>query len=85
MEYLNVGKNKALKTIPELDQDTGIGLIERVKQDQGKPAIIYVKNFVTEFAEKSSSEVYSDILMDVATPRLGIRKGVLHWKFLFHF
>ena len=59
MEYLNVGKNKALKTIQELDQDTGIGLIERVKQGQGKPAIIYVKNFVTEAAEKSGSEVYN--------------------------
>ena len=59
MEYLNVGKNKALKTIQELDQDTGIGLIERVKQGQGKPAIIYVKNFVTESAEKSGSEVYN--------------------------
>ena len=59
MEYLNVGKNKALKTIQELDQDTGIGLIERVKQGQGKPAIIYVKNFVTESAEKSGYEVYN--------------------------
>lgn len=59
MEYLNVGKNKALKTMQELDQDTGIGLIERVKQGQGKPAIIYVKNFVTESAEKSGSEVYN--------------------------
>lgn len=59
MEYLNVGKNKALKTIQELDQESGIGLIERVKQGQGKPAIIYVKNFVIESAEKSCSEVYN--------------------------
>lgn len=59
MEYLNVGKNKALKTIQELDQETGIGLIERVKQGQGKPAIIYVKNFVRDAEDKSGSEVYN--------------------------
>lgn len=54
MENLNCSKNKALKSLSELDSDTGIGLIERVKQGQGKPTIIYVKNFLTD--EKSVSD-----------------------------
>ncbi len=57
MEMLACGKNKAVKTMGELDDKEGIGLIERVKQGQGKPTIIYVKNFVYHDAE-SSSEVY---------------------------
>ena len=43
MECLNCGKNKAMKTIAELDEKGGIGLIERKKQGLGKPDIIYVK------------------------------------------
>lgn len=46
MVDLNCSKNKALKSLAELDTDAGIGLIERVKQGQGKPTIIYVKNFL---------------------------------------
>lgn len=46
MENLNCSKNKAMKSLQELDSDTGMGLIERVKQGQGKPAIVYVKNFM---------------------------------------
>ncbi len=53
MEQMNCSKNKAAKSIKELDSETGIGLIERKKQGQGKPSIIYVKNFV---AEKNVSE-----------------------------
>lgn len=53
-ENLNCSKNKALKLLAELDTDTGIGLIERVKQGQGKPTIIYVKNFLLD--EKNVSD-----------------------------
>lgn len=48
MEDLNCSKNKALKSFSELDTSTGIGLIERVKQGQGKPSMIYVKNFLLD-------------------------------------
>ena len=44
-EDLNCGHEKALKLLAELDTARGIGLIERVKQGQGKPTIIYVKQF----------------------------------------
>ena len=46
-EDLNCGYDKALKLLAELDTAKGIGLIERVKQGQGKPTIIYVKQFTT--------------------------------------
>lgn len=47
-EYLNVGKNKAVAVMAELDTDKGIGLIEKVKKGQGKSTVIYVKSFVSE-------------------------------------
>jgi hypothetical protein len=43
MEHLGCGKDKGVKLFAELDTEKGYGLIERKKQGQGKPAIIYVK------------------------------------------
>ncbi len=57
MEQMNCSKNKAAKSIKELDSETGIGLIERKKQGQGKPSIIYVKNFVPEKGVSESQNV----------------------------
>ena len=48
MELLNIGKNKAIKLFGELNSETGIGLIEKKAQGQGKPDVIYVKSFVSE-------------------------------------
>lgn len=48
MELLNCKSEKAVKLMAELDGKKGIGLIERVKQGQGKPAIIYVKKFTID-------------------------------------
>lgn len=45
MELMNCKSEKASKLLSELDHVKGIGLIERVRQGQGKPSIIYVKNF----------------------------------------
>ena len=50
-EDLGVGRDKAMKMISELDNKKGIGLVERVRRGQGKPDIIYVKNFVVPIAE----------------------------------
>ena len=44
-ETLSCGHNKATRLFNELEQ---FGLIERVRQGQGKPAKIYVKNFDDE-------------------------------------
>ena len=45
MSTLNRQSEKASKLLAELDSKKGIGLIDRVRQGQGKPTIIYVKNF----------------------------------------
>ena len=45
MTTLNCGKDKATKLFRELES---IGLMERKKQGQGRPARIYVKNFILE-------------------------------------
>ena len=42
---INCGLNKAIKLLAELDTAKGVGLIDRVKQGQGKPTKIYVKRF----------------------------------------
>ena len=52
MRFLNCKKNKALQTIAELDNANGIGLIEKKRQGQGRPSIIYVKNFFIPEPEK---------------------------------
>ena len=45
---LTCGRDKAMKLLAELDTVKGIGLIDRVKQGQGKPTRIYVKRFTTQ-------------------------------------
>ena len=44
-ESLSCSHTTGVKILAELDTGSGIGLIERKKQGQGKPARIYVKNF----------------------------------------
>lgn len=55
MENLCCGHNKAVRLLAELDTVKGVGLIERKKQGQGKPTIIYVRQFV-EAAHRGKSE-----------------------------
>lgn len=49
MEMLNCKKNKALDTMKALEDYL---LIERKRQGQGKPAIIYVKSFMEQVTEQ---------------------------------
>ena len=51
METLNCKSEKATKLLAELDGKKGVGLIERIRQGQGKPSIIYVKNFAANTPE----------------------------------
>ena len=48
MEQMCCGTEKAIKLLAELDVEKGIGLIERKKQGQGKPAIVYLKKFYVD-------------------------------------
>ena len=47
MDDSGCSKPTCIKIIKELDSDSGIGLIEKVRRGLGKPDIIYVKNFST--------------------------------------
>ena len=46
-ELMNIAHGKAVKLFGELDSSKGVGLIERKKQGQGRPTIIYLKNFAS--------------------------------------
>lgn len=60
MELLNCGRNKAVKSLQELDSENGIGLIEKKRQGFGKTNIIYVKSFMMANEEKTAEDIPSD-------------------------
>ena len=64
MEDMNCGKDKGVKLLSELDTNRGIGLIERVKQGQGRPARIYVKRFAARAVPPPSPEPPADLVED---------------------
>ena len=80
VELLGCGKDKAVKLFKELDQDGGIGLIERKKQGQGRPTKIYVKNFTLPPEPGQTSETPKSALLDSAEvltsekPKSGLRE-----------
>src|SRR5699024_7530082 len=57
MEYMNCAKDKGVKLMAELDTEKGVGLIERVRQGFGRPALIYVKNFI--LAEQDRETIHA--------------------------
>jgi hypothetical protein len=61
---LGCGKNKAVKSLQELDAEGGIGLMEKCKKGQGKATRIYVKNFILD-KEGTVSEVYKSNLTEI--------------------
>lgn len=58
MDDLGCSKPTCIKIIKELDSDSGIVLIEKVRRGLGKPDIIYVKNFakIAETQEEKMPE-----------------------------
>lgn len=62
-EYMNCKHEKAVKLLAELDTAKGVGLIERMKQGQGKPTIIYVRKFFGEAEVLTSENQKSGLLM----------------------
>ena len=57
-EVLGFKTDTVIKLFNELDTVKGVGLIERIRQGQGRASIIYVKNFTGESqtSEKSKSK-----------------------------
>lgn len=55
-ESIACGRNKAIRLLAELDTNKGIGLIERIKQGQGKPDKIFVKRITLQEDTEPPSE-----------------------------
>ena len=71
-ETLGCGHNKATRLLTELEQ---YGLIERVRQGQGKPAKIYVKNFADEASPEQAEDEKADLkTSEKSTCRLPVSK-----------
>lgn len=66
MEDLNCSKGTGVKILAELDTVKGIGLIERKKRGQGKPTIIFVKNFIACEEEKGEDNADSEFAHETA-------------------
>lgn len=45
---IGCGRNKAMRLLVELDTSKGLGLIERIKQGQGKPDKIFVRRITVQ-------------------------------------
>ena len=55
-ESLDVGHEKALNLLKELDDQSGIGLVRKKRRGLGLPSILYVKNFIVK-GEKSTDYI----------------------------
>ena len=55
MDALGCSNKKAISIMKELDADTGIGLIEKKRQGQGKPTMIYLKQFLIQDVQKCNN------------------------------
>ncbi len=77
MTDLNCGHDKALKLFAELDSKKGIGLIERIRQGQGKPTLIYVKRFTSKEApapENRNPDFDNSEFLTSEKPKSGLRE-----------
>ena len=79
---MGFGKDKAVKILKELDVKTGIGLIERKNQGQGRANIIYVKNFASIscpeedcFTQYESFPQSDSFPLDDSSPQNGISRS----------
>ena len=70
---LGCGKDKAVRLFKELDVPGGIGLVERRKQGQGKPARIYVKKFTLP-SEPDAGETDPPPAQTSEKPKSALRK-----------
>ena len=56
MDALGCSNKKAITIMKELDAEAGIGLIEKKRQGQGKPTMIYVKQFVIRNVQECKND-----------------------------
>lgn len=55
MDAIGCSNKKAISIMKELDTESGIGLIERKRQGQGKPTMIYLKQFMIQDVHKCNN------------------------------
>lgn len=55
-ESFDVGHEKALNLLKELDDQSGIGLVKKKRRGLGLPSILYVKNFIVK-GEQNTNRV----------------------------
>ena len=57
MDALGCSNKKAISIMKELDIESGIGLIEKKRQGQGKPTMIYLKQFMIQETQKCNNYI----------------------------
>ena len=67
-ELLNCGKNKAVKSMQELEK---VGLIEKRRLGMGKSNVLYVKNFVIENGKQELINQTSEREPETESPNKG--------------
>jgi hypothetical protein len=72
MEMIGCGNSKCTRLLQELDSQSGIGLITRVKQGLGKPDVIYVHKCVSRISKSNPQTFQNEISRDVKTKSLDI-------------
>jgi hypothetical protein len=68
LKLLNCGHGKAVRLFAELDAKSGVGLIERKKQGQGRPAKIFVKNFATDIKNSENRKPETPAQPEIPVP-----------------
>ena len=69
-ESLNVGHEKALNLLKELDDQSGIGLVKKKRRGLGLPSILYVKNFIVK-SEQNTDRVPTSRSMENGIQEVG--------------
>lgn len=68
-EILDVGHEKALNLLKELDDQSGIGLVKKKRRGLGLPSILYVKNFIVKGEQSNdympTSRSTENVFLDV--------------------
>ena len=74
MDALGCSNKKAITIMKELDAEAGIGLIEKKRQGQGKPTMIYVKQFVIRDVQECKNDTSEEKMTIPEVKKLHVLK-----------
>ena len=74
MDALGCSNKKAITIMKELDAEAGIGLIEKKRQGQGKPTMIYVKQFVIRNVQECKNDTSEEKMTIPEVKKLNVLK-----------